>query len=387
MADKLSVLVIDSDRSTKQTLTKHLAQMINVELVGDLTGIDQAPEVIKKAKPDILILELPADHGKTLRWTERMKLEFPGMIICVSSQIKTTELILSAMRAGAQEFLARPIDPGELRKAVEKVTTERDQLLRRGTPEGGRIISLFSKKGGLGVTTLAVNLGVALSQAEKSKAAIVDLDLQLGDVSSFLNLSPEYSIVDAFDERDRVDPVKLQSCMTRHQSGVFVLSEPKNPADSENVTSSQLGQILQHLKSMFSYVIVDTPHLFDSRNLEAFELSDYIMLVLVPNISSVRATKKALSVFKDLGYAKDKVRLIVNRASKGDSIKVEEIEKTLRYPVAWVIPNNYRSVVEAINSGIPLVNHRGNSNVAKSISGLSADILEWNRSFYVEATG
>ncbi len=109
------------------------------------------------------------------------------------------------------------------------------------------------------------------------------------------------------------------------------------------------------------------------------------MLVLVPNISSVRATKKALSVFKDLGCAKDKVRLIVNRASKGDSIKVEEIEKTLRYPVAWVVPNNYRSVVEAINSGIPLVNHRGNSNVAKSISGLSADVLEWNRSFYVEA--
>lgn len=384
MAEKLSVVVIDSDGSMRATLRNQLAQIENVELADELKGTDQGFEVVKKTRPDILILELPADYSRTLRWTERMKLELPGTTIFVSSEIKTTELIISAMRAGAQEFLARPIDPGELRKAVEKLIAERERLNRQ-TPEGGRVISVFSKKGGLGVTTLAVNLGVALSQIGERKAAIVDLDLQLGDVTSFLNLSPEYTILDACDENDRVDAVKLQSCMVRHDSGVFVLPEPKNPGESENVSSSQVGQILRHLRSMFSYVIVDTPHTFDPRTLEAFELSDHIMVVMTPNISSTRATKKALAVFKELGYAKDKVRLIVNRASKRDPIKVDEIEKTLRHPAAWVVPNNYRAAIEAINSGVPLVNHRGNCNLAKNILDLSSEIPEWNRTLYIEA--
>ena len=172
--------------------------------------------------------------------------------------------------------------------------------------------------------------------------------------------------------------------MTRHESGVFVLSEPKNPAESETISSSQINQILQNLRSMFSYVIVDTPHTFDSRTLEAFELSDQIMVVVVPNLSSIRAAKKTLGVFKDLGYVRDKVRVIVNRAGKKDPIKIDDIEKTLRYPVSWVVPNNYPVVIDAVNSGVPLVNHKGKSNVAKSILGLANDIPEWSRGLYVE---
>ncbi|MFQ6002450.1 MAG: CpaE family protein, partial [Candidatus Zixiibacteriota bacterium] len=108
------------------------------------------------------------------------------------------------------------------------------------------------------------------------------------------------------------------------------------------------------------------------------------IVVVVPNISSIRATKKTLDAFRDLGYVQDKVRVIVNRASKKDPIKADEIEKTLGYPVSWVIPNDYRAVIDAINSGIPLVNHKGGSKVAKSILELANDIPKWSRSFYME---
>jgi len=385
MAEKLSVVVVDADASVRKVLRDRLDQMNNVELACVAGKMDEHFDTVRASKPDILILELPKDSNESLKWIQRMKLEFPDIAIFVSSETKTPELIISAMRAGVQEFLSRPINPDELKTAIEKVLLTKEQV-KAQTPERGSIISVFSKKGGLGATTLAVNLGVALSQVAEKKVALIDLDLQLGDVTSFLNLSPDYNIIDALNENGGVDGVKLQSCMTRHESGVFVLSEPKNPAESENVSSSQINQILRHLRSMFSYVILDTPHAFDSKTLEAFELSDNIIVVMVPNISSIRATKKTLGVFRDLGYVRDKVRVIVNRAGKGARIKVDEIEQTLHYPVSWVIPNNYPMAIDAIDSGVPLINHKGGSNVAKSISDLANDIPEWSRSFYVELT-
>jgi pilus assembly protein CpaE len=383
MAEKLSIVLVDADGSVRKMLRNQLDGMKDVKLASESKQVEQAFESLQKIRPDVLLLELPKDPANALKWTERIRLEFPDTAIFVSSSVKTPELIISAMRAGAQEFLSRPIDPDELKKAIEKVLILRKQL-KAQTPQRGRIISVFSKKGGLGVTTLAVNLGVALSQVAEKRAALIDLDLQLGDVTSFLNLSSQYNIIDVCDKNGGVDEVKLQSCLTRHESGLFVLSEPKNPVESENISSSQINQILIILRSMFSYVIVDTPHILDSKTLEAFELSDNIILIVVPNLSSIRAGKKTLGVFKDLGYIGDKVRVVVNRASKKDPIRTDQIEKTLDYPVSWVIPNNYPSVIEAINSGIPLVNHKGDSNVAKSILDLANDIPKWSRSFYVE---
>jgi pilus assembly protein CpaE len=134
---------------------------------------------------------------------------------------------------------------------------------------------------------------------------------------------------------------------------------------------------------MFSYVILDTPHMFDPKTLEAFELSDHIIVVTVPNISSLRATKKALTTFKGMGYGPDKVKVVVNRAGKGDPLKPDEIAKTLHNPVSWVIPNEYKVAVDALNSGIPLVQNHARSKVGKSILGLADDIIKWRRSAFI----
>ncbi|MGB2697389.1 MAG: AAA family ATPase [Candidatus Zixiibacteriota bacterium] len=382
MAERLFVLVIDSDNSNRELLKKNLDQIEDVELASEVKSLDESSKAVRETTPDIVILELTKDSRKTLEWIQRTKLEFPEINIFVASDEKTSELIISEMRAGAQEFLSRPIDAKELKEAIHKVFKIKEQL-KAHTPESGRIISVFSKKGGLGVTTIAVNLGIALSQVTKKKATLIDLDLQLGDVTNFLNLSPEYNILDACNPNDEVDGVKLQSCMTRHKSGIFVLAEPKNPLHSNNISSSQINQILGHLQSMFSYVIVDTPHMLDSKTLEAFELSDHILVVTVPNIPSVRATKKTLAALRDMGYGPDKVKVIVNRTSKRDKITTDEISKALHYPVSWNIPNNYKDAIESVDSGVPLVHNKGGSNVAKSILGLAEDITKWRRSAFI----
>jgi pilus assembly protein CpaE len=241
------------------------------------------------------------------------------------------------------------------------------------------VITVFSKRGGLGVTTLAVNLGIAFSEVANQRTALVDLDLQLGDITSFLDLSPNYDILDACGEGPEVDAVKLQSCMTPHKSGVVVLAEPRSPDDFAEVNGHKVNQILEHLGSMYRYVVVDASHSFNDSTYSAFEKSDNILTVTVSTVSSIRATKRSLDLFRSLGYGPDKVHIVVNRVSKADTIQVSEIEKTLDYPVSWTIPNNYKVVIDAINSGVPLLNGKRPSNVGKGIMQLAEALMDGYR--------
>jgi pilus assembly protein CpaE len=384
MAEKLSTIVLCASKSVRKQLKSQLAQMEQLELGPMLRDPGQVLELVRSSRADILILDIPENSKELLKLIEQVKSEHPQMAVFVTSAAKNPDLVISAMRAGAQEFLSQPILTTELTQALERVQKSRQQVKTEAPKARGKIISVFSKKGGQGVTSLAVNLAAALSYQSEKKAALIDLDLQLGDVTSFLNLSPEYTILDCLDKNGEADPVKIQSCLTRHESGVYVLPEPRNPIDSENVSAAQIVQILKHLRSMFSYVVVDTPHSFDSRNLAAFELSDQILVVMVPNISSLRAAKKTLGALSDSGFDESKVRLILNRSGKRDQLGTHEIEQTLHYPISWVIPNNYPVALEAINTGIPLVNHDGRSNVAKSIQGLADDLPKLSRTMYIE---
>lgn len=376
MSDNLSVIIVDADDSLRESLK---SQAKDIDLAADVEGMDEWYLNVQSKRPDILIVELNSsgDFSKTLKGIERMKSEFPDTIVFITSISKSPEVIIAAMRAGAQEFLSTPINQPEFNKAVDRVKRKRDQSRAKSAP-GGRIITIFSKKGGVGTTTLAVNLAVALSRLSNKKAAVVDLDLQLGDVTSFLDLNPSYNILDACGQDGMVDANKLNSCMTHHASGVFVLGEPKHPAESEEISASHVGQILTQLRTMYSYVVVDTSHIFDSKTLAALDLSDNIIVTTVSNIASIRATKKVLGVFKDLGFSGEKVRVIVNRINKSDSIKVDKIQKIFDYPVFWTIPNNYPAVIDAINAGIPLIGQKKLSNVGKSIQELSEIIVKWN---------
>ena len=229
------------------------------------------------------------------------------------------------------------------------------------------MISVFSKTGGVGVTTLAVNLGVALAQSGSKRAALVDLNLQHGDAASLLNLEPRYSIVDACETDDQVDGDKLQSCMAPHPSGLSILAEPPHPAASEEVSAQQTQSVLQQLMTVYPYVIVDLPHTFDPRVMVALDMSSVILLTTVATIPALRSTRKILSIFREMGFSSDKVKLVVNRVSKVDRIEAKEITRTLDYQTFWSLPNNYMATSDALNAGLPLVVQKRPSNVAKSI--------------------
>jgi len=368
MPEALAVVTLEADESLHQMLHNHIATMDDVKLVPQTLNKDNWRRIVQSAAPDILIagLDLRGDFQQTLKLAETIKMEVPRMVVFVCSPSDASEIIVAAMRAGAQEFLSVPISAQDFTRAIQKVRSVKEQTRAKGDASG-TTISLFSNKGGLGVTTLAVNLAVALSEVSGSEPAIVDLDLQVGDVASFLDIKPQYGIVDACSQNGDIDSTRLQSCMTHHESGVFILAEPGDPHASHRIGASQVRQILHHLRSMYPCVIVDTPHTFDAKTLAIFEVADTIAVVVVPNVSSIRATKKSLMVLKDLGYNPEKLKVVVNRVSRKDRIKLSELEEALDYPVYWSIPNNYKAVVEAINTGKPLVGAKQLSNVGKSI--------------------
>ena len=376
MQRKLAVM---KGKALDEELSNQLEQMEYVEVVPEVQAVENAYEAVSEIRPDVLLIELNStgDPEAKLKWVETIKLKFPDTTIFVSSEENSPELLMSAMRAGVQEFLRKPVESDRFIEAFERVRRIRLGHDKQKRKESGSIMSLFSIKGGVGVTTLSVNIAVAMSRLTGKEAAIVDLDLQLGDVANYLDLTPTYNILDACGDDDSVDATQLQGCMTRHDSNVFVLAEPKGLVDPNTIRGSQVDQMLRHLKSMYSFVIVDTPHALDHKTLAAFSISDYVVLVAVANISSIRATRKSLDFLRSQGYSAEKLKILINRSSKKDDIRSSEIESALDYPVTWTVPNNYREVIDSINSGIPLAGERRLSNVGKSIQKLATEVQNW----------
>lgn len=363
MSDLLSILILNGDSET----TGPFEKLPDAQLAAASLQADSWIEMLRKNALDILVVELSpkTDFTSSLSRMERVRSEFPNLSIFVTSSSKSPELIIAAMRAGAQEFLAKPINEHELNQAVERSRRRKD--LSSGRRQPGQLITVFSKTGGVGVTTLAVNLGVALAQGEAKRAALVDLNLQHGDAASLLNLEPRYSIVDACESGDHVDSDKLQSCMSPHPSGLSILSEPQHPAASNEVSAHQTQSVLHQLKAIYPYVLVDTPHIFEPRVMAALNLSTTILLTMVASIPALRSAKNTLAYFRELGYSSNKVKLVINRVSRNDRIETKEIARTLDYETFWTLPNNYMAAYDALNAGTPLVTEKRLSNVAKSI--------------------
>ncbi|HEQ97722.1 MAG TPA: CobQ/CobB/MinD/ParA nucleotide binding domain-containing protein [candidate division Zixibacteria bacterium] len=379
MNEQLTIIMVQADDSLHNVIKDHIDEIEEIRLISEIGDIQTCYENMESLRPDIILIDLhrSGDVENIFAISSKISIEYPDTAIFISSTIQEPELILTALRSGAQEFFGKPLEIEEFKRAVERIVLKKQRMAQVGPPKS-KVISVFSKKGGLGVTTLAVNIAGALARISKQKAAIFDLDLQLGDVTSFLDLAPQYNIVDACDSEGRVDGTKLQSCMTHHKLGISILAEPTNPADSNGISSVHIGQILDHLKSMYPYVLVDTSHSFDSKNLEVFAQSDYIFLVSVSSIPAIRATRKTLDYLRNLGYDENKIKIVVNRFNKRDKIKVEEIERILDFPVFWSIPNNYKASINAIDSGLPLIGEKRMTNVGKSIFKLARVMTNGN---------
>jgi pilus assembly protein CpaE len=314
-------------------------------------------------RPDAAIVALGPDPAAAFAFVGRLAAD--GVKSVVVGPDKDADLILRAMRAGASEFVVGDVD--HLVQAVRA-------LLTAGTNRSlGTVTTLFAPKGGVGATTLAVNLAGALEKRGE-RTCLVDLDLEMGDVLSFLDLSGSYGLADVIANLHRLDRGLLDTSLPRHTSGVRVLSQSNRIEDAEVVDAPALRRLLDFLRQHYQHVVVDGARGFGELSLAALDASQRILLVVTQEIPSIRNARRCSDLFHRLGYGQERVRLVVNRHHKKARIGDDLLAETAGLPIAARIGNDYPAVDRSIHAGALLTDDSGRSQLARDIGGL-ADLV------------
>jgi pilus assembly protein CpaE len=330
--------------------------------------------LVRTHRPDLAIVGVNGDPAAAIA---PLAGEFPDLYILALSGTGDADQALQAMRAGAHDLIRKPVQEIDLRIAAEKVA----KLRSRGASadRNGRIVTVFSNKGGNGATTIAANLADALVRHHGKKVVVADLVLAHGDVTMFFNVSPAYSIMDLAANAEKADPEFLRSLLVRHSSGVDILADTPRIEDADRITSAQIRNSLFALRSMFDVVLVDTPHQFDEKTLTALEMSDTILLVTLLNLPSLKNTQRSLELFCRLGILDGRVKLVLSRYLPNDEIPKESIEGIMNCPVFFAVPNDYPTVLSSINRGKLLAEFAPDKEVTLAFRRM-ADLLEGQES-------
>jgi pilus assembly protein CpaE len=309
---------------------------------------------------DVVLIGPHVDLEAALELADSMRLTRPMLgVVLVRPRIDTATLT-DALRAGVREVVKeRDLDGigAAVHRAVDLAHAVRQQAgLTGGEDEAvtGRLVTVFSAKGGAGKTTVSTNLAAALADNGRHNVCLVDLDLAFGDVAIALQLFPAHTLSDAVPMMESLDQQAVEALLTPHSPGLTTLVAPVEPGAAESIPAPLVGRVLRVLKQMFEYVVVDTPPAFTDHVLAAFDESDYVALLATLDIPALKNLKLTLETLDLLNYPRDKWRIVLNRADSKVGLQVSEVEKTLRVPIAVQIPSS-RDVPASINRGVPIV--------------------------------
>lgn len=374
MNPTLSVVLVHRNDFERAQLQAAFEALPNVQIAGERSDLRSGLALAHSARPEILVLELHAPVEDVLKSASQYQLEHPDVAIFFATEVFDPDSIVRAMRAGAQEILRRPLDRSALTSAVERVAALRAR--KQGAAITRSVIAVFSNKGGTGVSTVATNLALCLKRESERGVALADFDHQSGDVAFMLGLSPVRSVHDVL-AAPRLDSAVIQDALTKHDSGVFVLSQAEQLDTMDGTSSHQIGTVLEILGRQFDTVVVDCPHAFTDVVLEVFDRTTTILMLVEPNVPSVRAARRSLEIFHKLNYlvSPDRVRIVVNRAGDGGEVSTAQISETLGLPVFATITNDYASVNRSINAGKPVCEQLPDSRAAKDLMALARRLM------------
>ncbi len=374
MPPHISLVIIDSDRNSREAVAAFLKPFSDtIRIDGSVDEFGEGLRIIQKVSPNVVIIEVN-DVQKGVDEVAFIASRFPRTSVIVCSSEKGSDGILKLMRAGAVEYLLRPIDQEELRQALQKV----GRFWFAEAPEEkveGKVIAVYYPQGGVGTTTVAVNLAAVLAE-NGTNVALVDLNLYSGDISTFLDVNPTYTLSSVTSNIARLDANFLMSVMTRHSSGPYILTEPSEVDESISVTPEQVSRVIEFLKGIFSYVVVDCGGQLAGCTMSIFEHADKILFTTVLSLPAIKNAKRYLLALDRRGFHKDRVKLVVNRYLAKADIQIRDAEKVLGYPVFQSIPNEYADIITSINKGTPIVKLMPRSNVSKAIINLASQLKQ-----------
>ncbi len=390
--DKIRVLIVDDVSETRENVRKLLQFESDVDVVGVARTGKEAIQLSQDLTPDVVLMDINMPDMDGIAATEAIRSKLPAVQVVILSVQSDQNYMRRAMLAGARDFLTKPPMGDELisaiRRAGSMAQTERSKSAHvqvtpispsmgimpgYGTPKG-KIVTIYSPKGGTGCTTIAVNLALTLNN-EDTRVVLVDGNLQFGDVAVFVNEQGKNTIIDLAPRADELDPEIVEEVMLKHAaSGLHILAAPSRPEYAEKVSSGQFARMLEYLRQLYAYVIVDTPALLTDVTLSAIDVGDIIVLVTTQDIPSIKNCRLFLDLLQTLGVERERILFVMNRFDKRINITPDRVTENLKQEVVSVIPFDEQTATKAVNRGVPFVLDNKNQPAARGIFSLAESV-------------
>ena len=378
MSNVLRLAIVDPNDSSRDLLKSMLLGMDMIWLEAECSRYEFFADVVAQTNPDIGLVAIDGDTGKALDLVVKLSETSPDCAVLVVSASNDGNLILQAMRSGAKEFLTQPVRIEDLLAALGRINERR---FGRGEnrPRGSQVIAVSGAIGGVGTTSLAVNVGCVLAANAANSVALVDLDLCLGDADVFLDTIPDYTLVDVAQNVTRLDFSLLKRSLTKHSSGLFLLPRPVHLEDISLITPDDLRRVIGLLKATFTHLVLDLSKSYSPIDMVALEMATHVLLVTQLDLPCLRNVVRLMMSFGEMEGMAEKVKIVVNRAGLDTGqITLKKAQETIGKEVFWQLPNDYRTMIEVRNNGIPLLQQAPKAPITQSIVAL-AEALSSNR--------
>lgn len=367
----LRVAFVDPNDATRETLKGMLLGMEMIWLEAECSRYEFFADVVAQTNPDIGLVALDADPEKALELIGRVSQASPECALLAISSSSDGNLILQTMRAGAKEFLTQPLRIEDLLAALGRITQRHFGKGEKVRP--CQVIAVAGAIGGVGTTSLAVNLAVALAADKKNSVVLVDLDLSLGDADVYLDTIPEYTLVDVAQNVSRLDFSLLKRSLTKHSSGLFLLPRPVQLEDVSLITPEDLQRVIGLLKATFTHLVLDLSKAYSPIDLMALEMANHILLVTQLDLPCLRNVVRLMTSFKQMKGVADRVKVVVNRVGwDSGQITLKKAQETIGQEIFWQLPNDYRTMIAARNNGVPLLQQAPKAAITQAIVELAA---------------
>ena len=374
MKDVLRLAIVDPDDAARDSTKSMLLGMDVVWLEAECSRYDFFADVVAQTHPDISLVALDSDPDRALQLVSELQQTSPDCAILVTSSSSDGSLILRAMRSGVKEFLTNPVQIDELMAALDRIGDQRFGGGAQGS-RGCSVIAIAGATGGVGSTTIAVNLGCALAAEEHHSVVLMELDMCLGDADVFLDTIPEYTLVDVAQNISRLDITLLKRSLTKHSSGLYLLPRPVQLDDVASVTPEDLTRVIGLMKASFTHVLLDLSKSYSPLDMVAMEQADHVLLVTQLDLPSLRNVVRLMMSFGEIESLKEKIRVVVNRTGLQDSqISMKKAEETIGTDFYFRLPNDYRVMIEVRNNGVPLIEQAPKAAITHAVRELAVKL-------------
>ncbi|HEY3426770.1 MAG TPA: P-loop NTPase [Negativicutes bacterium] len=378
MENTVKVFIVEENKLLQQRTVAIVRQTTNLEVVGIADNLAQGFDAVLAVQPAVVLLDVvPVRKNIEPLITKLCQAVPQAIVICMNDRWHEEEA-QRILAAGASAYLMKPFGKEELVDALAAIYQEQKAVSQQ---KDGKIIAFFTPKGGYGKSSLVVNMAIGLAEETGEKVGIVDANFQFGDIAVFCNVTPTASVFEAARDLAHLTPVLLNNYFMGFTPAIKVLAAPLRPEQGDLITSEQIKATLTMAQQLFSYIVVDTPSGFNDISLAVTKAADIVYVLCAMNTGlELDHLKRSLDYFKELGYAPDKLKVIINRVPRRSLAALRAVEEQINHPVVTLLPNDFDLAVTASNQGRPMIAVGPESGLVRGVMDIVKNTVAYDSS-------